>query len=48
MNKFIKKFALYIKFCLFLGVLTIGIVVMTPREVTAKNTNFIVGESEKM
>lgn len=46
MNKFIKKFAFYIKFCVFLGVLTVGIVNVTPREVSAKNVNVIVGESQ--
>ena len=46
MNKFIKKFAIYIKFCVFLGILTFGIVTVTPREVNAKNINSIVVKIE--
>lgn len=48
MNKFIKKFAVYIKFCVFLGVATIGIVSVTPRKVDAKAMNIIVIGAENL
>jgi len=45
MKEFFRKFALYIKFCVFLGIMTIGIINMTPREVNANNSFDIVGET---